>query len=232
LSFTYPSGSASSNFVRQPSDIPRIAHEDGCFDGSGSSGGERDSSARYALSRVAAATNSIVEYLTTLARSSFLSAETFRHCLLRSYSSRLSDTEGADAYLRISYQHQLRAWALRIERVDGTRSRCGSLVCGLGVAHTAAGALSSAGRVDDGLRRGAAVSGQDEVHDGGGRAVSLGDGGLASAEDVDAGAGLALLDGRGIAAEQAVGREEEEGFLGTRPHLCNCCSGSGMNDSV
>jgi len=84
---------------------------------------------------------------------------------------------------------------LLVEGCDGLDHGLGSLRGGAIVAGTATAALAAASRIDDGLLGCAGVGFHDLVDESLRGAVALGHGGLAGAEDVHLGAGLALLDG-------------------------------------
>lgn len=87
-------------------------------------------------------------------------------------------------------------WALLVVGGDGLDDSSGSLSSRVVVANTTAGRLSSASRVDNGLRTSARVGGLDLVHETstGSESIALGNSGLTSAEDVDLRAGLPLGD--------------------------------------
>lgn len=212
---TYTLSSASSDVVREAGNEARRAHLDNRLDHVEGRSRDGRSGGGDAGAGVGATANGVVHDLTALV--------VFQLTALVLWRLRRE----AVTYLGVANEHDLGARAPLVESVDGRRNGGGALPCGVAVGDTATGGLTTAGRVDNSLGRGARVRAQDEVDDGAGRAVSGGGRGFTGPEDVDRGAlalgqdgslhGLAV-DGR-AADEQRVRRHEEESDLGSGPHV-------------
>lgn len=115
--------------------------------------------------------------------------------------------------LGVAHKHERGAGALRGVSVHGADNSRYTLLDRVRIADASTRGLASTGRVNDGLRGRARVSPCDQVDDGPGGAETLRHGRLAGTEDVDAGAGLALLDlGDGVTGgEKGLGGYDGEG---------------------
>jgi len=90
--------------------------------------------------------------------------------------------------LRVPNEDELGVGAILGEGRDGANDGLGTLLGRRSVRNTAARGLTTAGRVDDGLRSSSRVGVEDQVDDGDGRTVTRANGCLTSTEDVNGGA--------------------------------------------